>query len=221
MGQIGEHPQRIVAGDVVEVKVHDLLVERHGGVEAVLFQEHVRGHHQHLVFKHVAGKGGGEGVQGGPRHVKLALHAQQVGPGIHLHRQRQSVEVEVVGDEQAQVDGVVGNELGGGGLQGIQLALRPIEIAAKVADAGVSEFGLVAQGVVLEIEDDLGEEEGRIPNQPFKHVDVAQGQLARGGHPVVQVVLGKQGLEGFDAFVCALEEEGQEVGTVLHHHRRF
>ena len=77
------------------------------------------------------------------------------------------------------------------------------------------------QGVVLEVQHDLREQQRGVPNHPFKHVDVAQRELAGGRHAVVQVLLGKEGLQVFDAFVCAVEVKRQQVRPVLHHHGRF
>ena len=141
MGQIGKHPQRIVTSDVVEVQIHHLLVQRHRGVQSVLLQKHVRREHQHFVFQGVPREGRCQRVERGPCKVVFPLHAQQVCPRIHFHGQGQRVQIEVVGDEQTQFNGVVGDEFGRGRLQGVELALGPIEITAVVTDAGIAKFG--------------------------------------------------------------------------------
>ena len=155
VGQVGELEERVVPRDVVEVQIHDFPIQRHGGVHTSLLEEYVRGHHQDFVFQGVPRVAVLKGIQRGVGFVEPTLHVQQVGPREHLHRRGQRVEVEVVGDEQAQVDRVVGNQLRCRGLEGVELALGPIEVAAVVADAGVAEFSLVPQGVVLEVQHDL------------------------------------------------------------------
>ena len=146
------------------------------------------------------------------------MHAKQIGPRELLHGLRQRVEVEVVGDEQAQFDGVVGNELRSRGLQGVELALCPIEVSTEVRHACVAELGFVPQGVVLEVEVHLRKHQRRVPNQVVEDVDVAKGEFARRGDAFVQVVPCQQRFQRLNRFVGTVQVEGKQVGAVLHHH---
>ena len=71
------------------------------------------------------------------------------------HGLHNRVEGVVVRDEQRQVNGVVGDELGRRSLERVELGLCPIEVARVVADARVAEFGLGPKNVVLVIQFDL------------------------------------------------------------------
>ena len=89
----------------------------------------------------------------------------------------EGVHVEVVGDEQTQVDGVVGNQLGRAGLEDVQLCLCPIEVAGEVADPGVAEFGLLAEQALLVVEVDLAEQERGAPHVVLEDEHIAEVQF--------------------------------------------
>ena len=117
---------------------------------------------------------GDDGIELQPRFLVAVLGGEQVGLREQPHGLHNRIEGVVVRDEQRQVNGVVGDELGGRSLKRVKLGLCPIEVARVVVDACVTEFGLGPEDVVLVIEFYLREEERRIPDFILKDEDVAQ-----------------------------------------------
>ena len=83
----------------------------------------------------------------------------------------------VVADEQREIHGIVGDELGGGGTQHIQLALRPFEFPDVEGEFGVFELRILP--------DDVG-------GQVFVHLRIVQRRLPHITH--IEFYISKVGL---------------------------
>ena len=120
------------------------------------------------------GVGEDERVEGAKGRIQPVAVSQKIGAREHLHGRRKRIHIEVVGDEQAHINGVVGDELRGAGLEDVQLGLRPIEVSSEVAHPRISEFCLLSKQAFLVVQVDLTEKQRCRPNVILENKHIAQ-----------------------------------------------
>ena len=117
------------------------------------------------------------------------------------------VHFKVVLDDQRERHGIVGNELGGGGFQHLQLALGPFVFTDEISQLGIFVAGFVAERLFFQALVDLTIEQRGLPHLVFIEVDVGEFQLEFG-----LVLLATDVFDGLrehvDSFFCFVELVG-------------
>ena len=125
--EAGEGEKGIVEADALRVVVDDLLVLGGGfGVHPALLVD-AAAEIDYVVLQVVVRECLDQAVEGDEGLVEAVLEDEQFGVGVSLQRGGGGVKPEVIEDEDGEVEGVVGNEAGGGGLEHVELRLRPFE----------------------------------------------------------------------------------------------
>jgi len=116
----------------------------------------------------------GEGVQQGKGLLVLMTEKEEVCLCEHPKGLLRRVLVGMVANEKSQFHGIIGRELGGTGLEYVELGLRPGELPQIIAHTRLLQFHLVAQGIVTVGIDHLGVEQGGLPRIPGQDINVGQ-----------------------------------------------
>ena len=130
--ELGKKEQSVVGKKVVGIEINELL-KKGVGIGIALLANADTG----FLIKDLVEKGMREGAVGNvvksiPSRVEEVAVEQEIGSSIAGKHVEGAVLLHVVADEEGEFHGIVGNELGGGGTENIELGFGPEEVVIVV-----------------------------------------------------------------------------------------
>ena len=114
----------------------------------------------------------------------------------------------IVGDEQREIHGIVGDEFGGGGTQHVQLTFRPFKLPDIEREFRILEFGILTNHIVGQVFVHLGIMEGGFPH--ITHIKLNISEVGLEVCPLFKVAggVGNRLIQNFFRFFGLVDIEG-------------